>query len=273
MSDHPDTQPQAPHNMDYEDIPVEELIKLTRELTQRITNADRQRLALELRESGHSRIVQNQGPISLQQFFRGEIDLDTELARRFAQAPLLSDITTQKPTVQRRASSILTSQDGSAMLTFDLHVQTGVLEAIFTLHSMLSLRFDLGNIPPAERHRWLGLMRRNSGITFLWTKERWENDYMIFVVRENFARVYAFSTGQFEAGVRITLDVLGKLIDWLEMHWLDDNAAPSPSGEVFPPDAYPHEPSHSLNDDEVRDSDFDDAGDNDDSGDSPAFEW
>src|SRR5437868_8579460 len=73
-------------------IPVEELVRMTREFTARITNEDRQRLALELSESGHQRSIQSSAPFLLQQFFTGRIDLDVELARRYPSSPLLSSM-------------------------------------------------------------------------------------------------------------------------------------------------------------------------------------
>jgi hypothetical protein len=83
------------HNPEYpelDEIPVNELIRMTREFTRRITNQDRQRLGMDLRESGHSRSLLITAPITLQQFFSGEIDLDSDLARRFLNAPLLSSV-------------------------------------------------------------------------------------------------------------------------------------------------------------------------------------
>lgn len=208
---------------EYEEIPVEELVRLTRELTQRITDADRQRLAEELQSTGHQRSIQTKGPLTLQQFFTGEIDLDTELAYRFANAPLMSSMSVNPRKINamtRRASTIFTAQDGSTMLTFDVELYTGRLEATFTANSMLSFRFDLGFIEKAARQRWIDLMRRKSGIAFLWTKDRWENDYLIFVVREYFTRVYAFSPKRFEAAVRMTPDTVEKMVNWFEAHWL-----------------------------------------------------
>jgi hypothetical protein len=268
-----DAAPTAPTSgsvgapIDYEQIPVEELIRLTRELTQRITNADRQRLAMELRETGHQRTIQTRAPIELQQFFRGEIDLDTELARRFSQAPLLSEINVQKPTIERRVSTILSTQDNAATLTFDLHLETGLLEIAFTLNSMLSLRFQLSGVKMDDRQRWLDLMRRSSGIAFLWTTTRWESDYLIFVVRENFARVYAFAPQRFEAGARMTPDVLASLLDWLESLWLSETARPPSAKQATQPlarleaeDAATMDASPELPDDEDPSS-------------SASFEW
>jgi hypothetical protein len=204
-------------------IPVEQLIKAARELTQRITNDDRQRVVKELKETNLQQNIRTKAPLELMEFFTGEVDLDTELAKRYAHAPLLSQgsFRPSKPTpeTKRKALAILTSQDDAAMVTVDMFLESQALEFTFTLGSMLSMRFTIGTIETGERQRWLELMRRNSGIAFLWTKRRWEEDYLIFIVRENFARVYAFSPKRVEAAVRITPDMVDKLVDWLEAFW------------------------------------------------------
>ncbi|GIK64038.1 MAG: hypothetical protein BroJett018_18320 [Chloroflexota bacterium] len=206
-----------------ESIPVEQLIKAARELTQRITNDDRQRVVKELKDTGHQLNIRTKAPVELMEFFTGEIDLDTELAKRYAHAPLLSQGSFRPskpgPDIKRKAVAILTSQDDSAMVTVDMFLETQALEITFTLGSMVSMRFMVGAIETGERQRWLELMRRSSGIAFLWTKQRWEEDYLIFVVRENFARIYAFSPKRFEAAVRLTPDIVAKLVDWLEAFW------------------------------------------------------
>lgn len=210
-------------------IPVAQLIKAARELTQRITNDDRQRVVKELKDAGHHLTIRTKAPVELMQFFTGEIDLDTELAKRYANAPLLSQgsFRPSKPgaDAKRKVIAILTSQDDAAMVTIDMFLETQILEITFTLGSMVSMRFMIGAIETGERQRWLELMRRNNGIAFLWTKQRWEEDYLIFVVRENFARAYAFSPKRFEAAVRITPDILDKLVDWLEAFWFQDKLA------------------------------------------------
>jgi hypothetical protein len=172
----------------------------------------------------------------LQQFFSGEIDLDHELAKRFTKAPLMSEVNVsperpKKVLPVRRAVAVLSTQDASAQMTFDVEITTGAIEISFTLGSMLSFRFEIGEIDSSERHRWLDLIRRPTGIAFLWTQERWEKDYIIFVIRENFARLYAFSPKRFEAGARITPDALVTLTDWLEAFWFPENPV-----EIRPPD-------------------------------------
>ncbi|MBN1965823.1 MAG: hypothetical protein JW910_14320 [Anaerolineae bacterium] len=232
MSDneHPDQPQPAPAAQD--DIPVEELIRITREFTRRITNQDRQRLAVDLRESGHQRSLQIAAPIALQQFFAGEVDLDTELARRFANAPLLSHVHfVPEPgePVRRQASAIFACQDDSMLLTFDVHTGSdpdATLDMTFTLSSALALRFRLAPLQATDRRRWLDMMQRESGITFLWTRQRWEQPYVICVVREHFARLYAFSPAGFEASVRLTPDMSSTLLDWLGRLWFPDTYVP-----------------------------------------------
>jgi hypothetical protein len=208
-----------------DEIPVDELIRLTRELTERITNLDRQRMTRELRD--WRRAIKTNAPITLQQFFTGEIDLDSELAKRYVNAPLFSEIRLRpkRPAAvlpSRRAVALLSSQDNAAQMTVDLDIKTGEMDITFTLGSMLAFRFEIGILDDQEKQRWLDLMRRQSGIAFLWQKERWERDYIIFVVRENFARLYAFSPNRFEAAARITPDVLVDLLDWIEAFWFPD---------------------------------------------------
>lgn len=223
-----------------DDIPVEELLRLTREFTRRITNQDRQRLALDLRASGHQRSLQSAAPIPLQQFFAGEIDLDAELAQRFLHAPLMSHVRfSAQPGVPLRhqATAVFSAQDDSMLMTIDAPLvqgQDAALEFSFALFSALALRFRIAPLLEADRRRWLDLMRRENGIAFLWTRERWEAPYVIFVVREGFARVYAFSPHGFEAAVRMTPDMVLAMVDWLGGWWFPDSYA-SDGGEDAAP--------------------------------------
>ncbi len=178
-------------------------------------------LQRELTLSGHQYTIQNSAPVVLQRFFTGEIDLDAELSKRFNNAPLLSSISYRPGQAgsSPRGTAEMISQDGNATLTADINQINGVIELSFTLGSMLSLRFELNNLPEVDRRRWLELMRREQGIAFLWSRARWERDYMIFVVRRYNVRAYAFSAHGFEAAARMTPDVLTGLLDWLEGFW------------------------------------------------------
>ncbi len=202
-------------------IPVEELVRLTKEFTARITNEDRQRLSLEVRESG--RTIQD-APFLLRQFFTGKIDLDIELARRFPGAPLLSS-TSFTPAPGKRARlgfAQLSGQDGAASLSIEIHGIAGTMEASFLLSGMIGVRFTFRAIADAKRHRFLEQLRRPNGIEILWSRDCWEGDHMVFVIRERFARVYAFGAGQFEAACRLTPDGLDQLITWLSVFWLTE---------------------------------------------------
>lgn len=93
------------------------------------------------------------------------------------------------------------------------------LEFSFILFSTFALRFVLPPIPPTDARRWLELMQRDSGIAFLWTRDRWEQPYFVSVMREHFARFYAFSPQGYEAAVRLTPDMVSALCTWLEGVW------------------------------------------------------
>ncbi len=189
----------------------------------RISAEDRQRLLRDLSGTGSLRrsIRIDQAPVTIKQFLRGEIDLDTELARRFANAPLLTSIarSPQDTRPASRAVAALTSQDSGAMLTIDIYSEQNVTESTFTLNHMLALRFHLADLSTYDKRRWLDLMRREAGVAFLWTSKRWEDDYFIFVLRPHYVRMYAFSPQRFEASVRITHPVARQLINWLDIRW------------------------------------------------------
>lgn len=188
-----------------------------------ISAQDRQRLLRDLSGTGSLRrsIKVDQAPVTIKQFLRGEIDLDTELARRFANAPLLTSIarSPQDARLASRATAMLTSQDGGAMLTFDIYSDNNAFEATFTLNHMLALRFHLSDLSSYDKRRWLDLMRREAGVAFLWTSRRWEEDYFIYVLRPHYVRMYSFSPQRFESSVRLTHPVARQLINWLDMRW------------------------------------------------------
>lgn len=238
--------------MALDELPAAELIRITRAFTRRITNQDRQRLAFELRESGHYRAIHTSAPPELQQFFVGEIDLDEELSRRYVNAALLSHARfTPSPgdPPRRQSSAIFSSQDDSVSMTIDAFPgadDSARLEFTFTLFSTLALRFPLYPVLATEVSQWLKLMRRDSGINFLWTFNRWEQPYFIFVVREHFARFCAFSPHGYEASVRLTPDMVALLCNWLEATWLpaldeDFGVTPSRPYDALEADDGPYE--------------------------------
>jgi hypothetical protein len=270
--------------IEYEDMPVDELIRLARAVTQRLNDEDRKRLAQEVKVSEQHHSIQTKAPITLQQFFTGEIDLDTELAQRFSGAPLLSAASFYpkdgESAASRRHTAFLTTQDNAAMVTIELPLKSAEIEATFTLNSMLSFRFNLGALDRSDQQRWLSLMRRSDGgIAFLWSKDRWEKDYMIFVVRQHFTRLYAFSPNKFEAAARITPDLVEDLLKWLEHIWLGDTIS-APVRKIPPPQAFspppappPVLPRPTLVDSSPIESQSDVSEDSKDDESGSAFEW
>ncbi|MEQ8672417.1 MAG: hypothetical protein RLP44_08795 [Aggregatilineales bacterium] len=165
-------------------------------------------------------------PWTLQQFFNDEIDLDVELATRFQNMPVLSIFRERGlGTKSGRGVATLSSGDGAAQVIFDADATTKTVQMSFTFGAMLTLRFSLDSLTDANRDRWLALMRRREGgLSFLWGPSRWEHDYLICISRQYHTNIYAFSPNNFEAGARMTPDVLNKLLDWLDKFWNADDA-------------------------------------------------
>lgn len=238
MSDPSATNPKRPRLAEepglVDGIPVEELVRITREFTARITNEDRQRLTIEVNESG--RTIHSGAPFILQQFFTGKIDLDQELSRRFPSAPLLPSTNFNPAPGKRgrRGVAQFKAQDESASLLVEVQGMDGAMEATFLLGGMIGLRFTLGAVAEQQRKRFLELMRRPSGIAILWTRERWERDYFIFVVRDRFARVYAFGPGRFDAACRLPPDPVEQFVEWLSGFWDTETAGSLPEPKANP---------------------------------------
>ncbi|MFW5709134.1 MAG: hypothetical protein ACOCX5_02820 [Chloroflexota bacterium] len=176
--------------------------------------------------TGLATAPQAEPPWVLQQFFKGEIDLDMELSNRSSNMPVMATIKFRGlGTRTGRGVATLTTQDGAAQVIFDADRQTGVVQVSFTFGSMLTLRFKLHNL--VDRRRWLELMRREAGgLAFLWGPDRWEQDYAICISRRYFTNFYTFSPHGFEAATRLTPEVTGKLLDWLESFWQEDEEKP-----------------------------------------------
>jgi hypothetical protein len=207
-------------------IPVEELVRMTREFTARITNEDRQRLTVELNEAGRN--IQTGVPYLLQQFFRGKVDLDVELSKRFPGSPLVTPSAFFPPPGKRAryGNAQFLGQDGAAGVQFEMI--NNELEVSFLLGGMISVRFMITALPDTHKIKFLDLMRRPSGIALLWTRERWERDFLIFVVRDRYARLFAFSPGRFDAACRLTPDGTDQLMEWLTGFWGSESAPTEP---------------------------------------------
>ncbi len=261
MTEHPQSPSQsiksgAGHNHAagefVEDVPYEDLKQQAREMTERlrrITDDDRQRVAADLKESGHQQTIQSSAPYLLQGFFSGRLDLDVELTRRYPAPPLLSNMTfAPKPGQMRRHGfAQFASQDTSSMMTVEIHGSSDTLEIGFLLFSMIGVRFTLESIGEHNRQRFAEsldrALERENGIAFLWTRERWERDYVIFVVRHGFAKMYAFGPGRVEAACRLTPDGVIQFRTWLGGFWKDapPTAAEPPMTETPPASSAPPE--------------------------------
>ncbi|MBN1965332.1 MAG: hypothetical protein JW910_11855 [Anaerolineae bacterium] len=171
-------------------------------------------------ESDHYRI-RTAAPSVLQHFFIGEVDLAAELNRRFNNAPLMSQFDLRSVTAPGvlLGTAMLSTQDNSATLTFDVDGRDSVLTCTFTLGAMLSLRFTLRELDRQERRRWQDLMQQEQGVAFLWSRLRWEQDYLIFVVGRYNVHFYAISPHGYEAAARLTPDVRDAVLGWLGEYW------------------------------------------------------
>lgn len=201
-------------------IPVEELVRLTREFRARIDNEDRQRITREMVES--RRNIQTGAPALLSSFLAGRVDLDSALLARFPGAPLLTSPHFDPP-IGRQGGKYGTAnyatQDGGAALQIELLGTQGGTQVSFMQGGMFAVRFRLDEITLNKRKRFLNILRRNNVIAFLWTEKRWEADYLIFVVRDGFARIYAFGSDRYEAACRLTPDGLSQLVEWMTGFW------------------------------------------------------
>ncbi len=165
-------------------------------------------------------LLQKSPPLILQQHFNGEINLDRELASRYPAMPLMSlsnfRATGMKP---RRGVALLSTQDGAASLRFEVNGETRAVSLVFTFGSMLGLGFSPLRLSELDRGQWLDAMRAQEAVSFLWGQARWEQDYLITTPGRHFYSFYAFSNRGSEAAVRVTTEITGKLLDWLEKMW------------------------------------------------------
>lgn len=159
-------------------------------------------------------------PWLLQGHYTGALNLERELVTRYPSQPLLSVIRTGKmDSLSRRATGSVTAQDGSAGVIIEADARAG-MQLLFNYGSAMGLRFHLDDTSGLDRTRWIDLMRQpKGGVVFLWGQHRWERDYLISVVHNGFASLYAFSRNGYEAATRLTPDATSKLINWLESIW------------------------------------------------------
>lgn len=188
-----------------------------------------------LPESERHKLRSTDTPWALEQFFNGEIDLDAELAQRFPNMPLMSVISFRSMgNKNQRGVATISAQDGAAQMVIDVDSTSKITQASFTFGSMLTLRFRLDGLSDVDRTRWLELMRREQGgLAFLWGAARWEQDYVICVVRRYFSNFYAFSPRGYEAAIRMTPDVTKQLMGWLAGFWKPAPPAESDSSKLL----------------------------------------
>lgn len=179
----------------------------------------------------------SEAPWILQQFLNGKVvNLDAELNKKFPNMPVLSVVRFRSiGTDTRYVAATLTTQDRAALVEVELDRLTSLVQFAFTFRSMLSLRFRMSELNPAERSRWLELTRYDvhtpsPAVAFLWGQARWEKDYLISAVHKQFTNIYAFSPQGHEAAARLTSDVTAKLLNWFEESWIggDLNEVTSP---------------------------------------------
>jgi hypothetical protein len=146
-------------------------------------------------------------PLTLQPFFKDQIDLNSELVRRFPNMPLMSVFRKRELYNNgERQVATLTAQDGAASLIVDISRATFEIQFSFMYGSMLALRFHLDELSDLDRRTWLDNMQtRFDETVFLWGQSRWEKDYIICVPHSYYISILAFSPNHFEAAVRITL--------------------------------------------------------------------
>jgi len=162
-----------------------------------------------------------QVPLTLQPFFKEQIDLNQELVKRFPSMPLMSVIRFRDLYRDgERGVATLATQDGSNSLIVDVSSVTHEVQFSFTYGSMLSLRFHLNELSDLDRRAWLENMEtRVEDIVFLWGQSRWAKDYVICVPHRYYISLLAFSPNNFEAAVRIAPAAGDDLFKWLRQFW------------------------------------------------------
>ena len=164
-------------------------------------------------------------PWASNQFFDDKNKLQEELAIRFDSMPVMSIFKKRGLGKDKsRGVATLYTQDGAANVLFQADANTKVLSLSFSFGSMLTLSFTLDSLTHANRDHWLTEMRRpEEEVAFLWGPALWERDSLIGVSRKYHTNLYAFSVHNFQAAVRLTPDVMEKLLNWLDGFWQHDD--------------------------------------------------
>ncbi len=169
-------------------------------------------------------------PLLIQHFLDGAVDLDKELVTRFPNMPLMSVIRARVINGKTRSGmAVLSTQDGAASVVVEVNTVTRDAFFTFTFGGMIGLRFVISRLSDMDRAHWLEPMRRELGeIAFLWNQSRWENDYLICAAHQHYTNMFAFSTQHTEAAIRMTNEVSGKMIDWIDALWREEPPVPPP---------------------------------------------
>lgn len=179
-------------------------------------------------------------PWLIGQALNNQVNLAAELAGRFPNIPLLTIIKLRElDTKTGRALAVLTTADGFAMLRIEIDAASRLLEFTFSYGSMLGMRFQIDGLSNKDRTHFLDRMRIEGDHTaFLWGETRWARDYLFGVSRwqgkHHFINLYAFSRQNTEAAVRLKPDVTEQLMDWLQIHWKEDEQ-PTEEQTPIPP--------------------------------------
>jgi len=165
-------------------------------------------------------LLQKAPPLVLQQYFNGEVNLERELASRYPAMPLMSLSSFRTTGLNpRRGVALLATQDGAASLRVEVNGETRAVSFVFAIGSMLGLGFSPLRLSDLDRGQWLDAMRAQEAASFLWGQARWEQDYVIATPGRHFYSFYAFSNHGHEAAARVTTEITGKLLDWLDQMW------------------------------------------------------
>src|SRR5688500_3191619 len=153
-----------------------DLAKVSSQITGRLNNEDWQQMVYDLRVSGHIHSFVETAPLLLQRFIKLEIDLDSELSKRSESAPLLSTVSLnpRRPKPEdRQLLATIASQDSAAMMDVEINPALDKTEFAFTVRSMLTMRFRPDQLDKEEQRNFITMMRRDIGMAFLWTRDRW----------------------------------------------------------------------------------------------------
>ena len=189
----------------------------------RSSAAPRSTSPAQTRRAGQD-VLASHAPWLIRGHYAGTTNLDEEMTSRFPAMPVMSSIHFR----HNNSIATLATQDGAAVVSLQADPES--LEVVYTLSSMLGLRFHLDGLTASDRSYWLDLLRAGEmPLTFLWGQRRWDADYLVWAPHRYFVNLYAFSPRRTEAAARLTIDVVQKLLDWLQYAWTPAQEKPTAS--------------------------------------------